>query len=310
MTIIEEIAAFLEHAREEGRKPLLAIVGPTAAGKTALSLKMAEKFDGEIISADSRQVYKHMDIGTDKIPPAARKNIPHHMIDVVEPNREFTVADFKRMATQAISDIHRRNRVPILCGGTGLYINVITQDYQLPDVPPNEELREELRKILEQKGPVFLHGILQEKDMEVANKIHPNNVPYVIRALEILDGGAQKINQKREPKYDIFIIGIDWPKEVLYQKINSRVDELMENGLLNEVKTLLMKGYNAKMPSLTSLGYLELIQFLEGHVTLEEAVEEIKKNTRNYCKRQMTWFRRDKNIHWIQGEDIKLLLES
>lgn len=309
MNIFSEIDTFLAQAKQAGTKPLIVIVGPTASGKTSLSIKIAKKIDGEIISADSRQVYKYMDIGTDKLPPSRREGIIHHLIDIIDPNKEFSVSDFKRLASKAINEIHSKRKVPILCGGTGLYINAITQDYRIPDIPPDTRLRTKLERLYSEKGELYVHGLLRECDPVAAEKIHHNNRPYVIRALEICKAGTIKTDKKGRPNYAMFIIGIDWPREILYERINVRVDELMEKGLLNEVKTLILKGYNAKMPSLTSLGYLELIQFLNGHVTLNQAVEEIKKNTRNFCKRQITWFKRDKEIRWISGEELQKTTE-
>jgi tRNA dimethylallyltransferase len=220
----------------------------TASGiTTALSLFLAKHFQGEVISADSRQIYKYMDIGTDKLLPAYQQGVKHHLIDELEPDMEFSVADFKRMATKAIEEILRRRHLPILAGGTGLYLNTVLQNYQIPRIPPQHDLRMKMEKYCEQHGPSELYKILQEKDPEAAARIHPNNVRYVIRALEInIAGNTQKVDEKAEPMYEIFSIGIDWPRETLYERINIRVDELVHRGLVNEVKTLLMRGYDEK----------------------------------------------------------------
>lgn len=311
MEIFQQLGDFLDEVKAEGKKPLVVILGPTASGKTALSLRVATMFNGEIISADSRQIYKYMDIGTDKLLPADRKGIPHHLIDDLEPNQEFTVADFKRMALKKIEEILRRRHVPVLAGGTGLYLNTVLQNYQIPRVPPQHDLRFQLQKFYEQYGAAELYKILQEKDPSSAARIHPNNVRYVIRALEInIAGNTPKVDEKSEPLFEVFSIGITWPREVLYDRIDSRVDELISKGLLNEVKTLLMKGFDEKIPAMSSIGYQELIMYIRGKCSLEEAVEEIKKNTRNYAKRQLTWFRHYSNVHWIAGEDLEIFLNE
>lgn len=278
MEIFQQLGDFLEEKETEGKKPLVVILGPTASGKTAMSLRVAKMFNGEIISADSRQIYKYMDIGTDKLMPADRKGIPHHLIDDLDPDQEFTVADFKRMALKKIEEILRRRKLPILAGGTGLYLNTVLQNYQIPRVPPQHDLRFQLQKFYEQYGAAELYRILREKDPAAAARIHPNNVRYVIRALEInIAGNTPKVDEKAEPLYEVFSIGITWPREVLYERIDARVDELINKGLLNEVKTLLMKGYDEKIPAMSSIGYQELIAYIRGKCTLQEALEEIKK---------------------------------
>jgi len=309
MEIFQQLSEFLDQTAADGKKPLVVILGPTASGKTAISLRIAKMFNGEIISADSRQIYKFMDIGTDKLLPAERNGIPHHLIDELDPDQEFTVADFKRAALKTIDEILRRRHLPILAGGTGLYLNTVLQNYQIPRVPPQHDLRFQLQKFYEQYGATELFKILQEKDPEAAARIHPNNVRYVIRALEInIAGNTPKVDEKAEPLFEVFSIGIEWPREVLYDRVGIRVDELLNRGLLNEVKTLLMKGYDEKIPAMSSIGYQELIAYIRGKCTLEDAAEEIKKNTRNYAKRQLTWFRHYQNVHWIKGEDLETFL--
>lgn len=310
MNIFDELQQFLSATRDQNGKPLIAIIGPTASGKTALSVQIAKAFEGEVISADSRQVYKYMDIGTAKISPQEQKGVPHHLLDILEPDQEFTLADFKRLALKAIEAIHRRHHVPIIIGGTGLYLNAILENYQIPQVPPNYELRQQLAQYYEEQGAEALHHMLQEKDAQTAARIHPNNVRYVIRALEInLAGGMPKRDQKGEQLFHIFTIGIEWPRDVLYERINQRVDEQMAQGLLNEVKTLLMKGYRENLPSMSSLGYQELVDAIQGRCTLEEGIDQIKKNTRNYAKRQLTWFRHYQDVHWLSGESLEALLQ-
>lgn len=306
MPLIDDIRQFLLEAEQFNKKPLLVVLGPTASGKTALSITLAKQFNGEVISADSRQIYRHMDIGTDKIPESKQENVPHHLLDVAEPNGEFTLADYKRNALKIINEIHKRQKLPILCGGTGLYLNAILQNYQIPQIPPQYDLRQKLAQYYEEHGPLALHNLLKERDPESAKNIHANNVRYVIRALEInMATGNKKSDQKGEQLFHVFSVGIEWPRDILYERINRRVDDQMDRGLLNEVKTLLMKGYNEKLPAMSSLGYLELIAYIKGKNTLEEAIENIKKNTRNYAKRQLTWFRRYKDIHWISAEELE-----
>lgn len=309
MPLIEEVQNFLHDSREMGKKPILVVLGPTASGKTALAVKLAKQFNGEIISADSRQVYKHMDIGTEKVEDREMEGIRHHLLSVVEPTREFTVADFKRLAMKAINDIHIRQKLPILCGGTGLYINAILDNYQIPQIPPEYGLRQELARYAEEHGAQALHKLLEEKDPQAAKTIHPNNVRYVIRALEINMSGQQKRDTKGERMFNAFAIGVDWPREELYDRINQRAHLQLERGLVNEVKTLLMKGYNESMPAMTSLGYREIMEYIRGETTLEEALEKVCQSTRNYAKRQMTWFRRHQGIHWISPQELQEIVQ-
>lgn len=302
------------------RIPLVVILGPTASGKTALSLALARSLHGEIISCDSRQIYKEIDIGSDKIPLDAQRchdGIPHHMIDLVAPDEIYTMSEFKRDAELRIAEIHARGHLPMLVGGTGLYIRAIVENFELPDVAPDIDLREKYTKILEEnsreKGVQLLHDMLTQKDPIAAARIHANNIPYVIRALEIAESPQKsplKIATKNPANspYDVYMIGIDWPRETLYERIDKRVDEQMTRGLVEESQRLIEKyGVNSKLPSLTSLGLKEFTKhFLNPEeVTLADVAAIIKKNTRHYAKRQQTWFKKDKNIHWINGEDFE-----
>lgn len=289
-----------------GKPPLIVVLGPTASGKTSLSIRIAKAFNGEVVSADSRQIYKYMDVVTEKVTEAEMQGVPHYLINIVEPDGEFTLADFKRHALKYITEILRRRHVPILCGGTGLYVNTIVENYQIPQVAPNFGLRQELNRYFERYGALALHKLLQERDPEAAEKIHPNNVRYVIRALEInLGGNMNKRDEKGEQQFNVFSVGIDWPREVLYDRINRRIDAQVDRGVLNEVKTLLMKGYGESLPSMSSLGYSELISYVKGQTDLQSALENFKKNTRNYAKRQLTWFRRYKDVRWIPPEELE-----
>jgi tRNA dimethylallyltransferase len=307
MQIFKEISAFLASSKA----PLIAIIGPTASGKTSLSIDIAKKFNGEVISADSRQVYKYMDIGTEKVTKSQMEGIPHHLLDIVEPNKEFTLSDYKRLALKTIKDIQNRGKLPILCGGTGLYLNAIIENYQVPAVPPQYDIRQRLAQYYEEHGAEALHALLKEKDPDAAEKIHPNNVRYVIRALEVNIITSKGMTYKKgDQMFDVLTIGIDWDREILYDRINRRVDEQLQKGLLNEVKTLLMRGYSENLPSMSSLGYKELIDYLRGDTTFEEATENFKKNTRNYAKRQLTWFRRYRDVRLIDGKELESYLKN
>lgn len=289
---------FISKKISKAKRPLLIILGPTASGKTALSIELAKHFNGEIISADSRQIYRHMDIGTDKIPMDKREGIVHHCLDIIEPNERFTVADFKAMAEKTIDDILASGRLPVLVGGTGLYIRAVKENFALP--PENLKIKKALRRELEERGAKALYEKLQKLDPENAAKIHPNNMPYVVRALEILLAtGKPKNSQRLPPKYDCTQIGLFWPREDLFKRINSRVDDQIKRGLLDETSRLLGMGFSKDLPSMSSLGYREMIKYLDGELDLNSAIELLKKNTRNYAKRQMTWFKKDKAVTWI-----------
>ncbi|PIQ77348.1 tRNA (adenosine(37)-N6)-dimethylallyltransferase MiaA [Candidatus Peregrinibacteria bacterium CG11_big_fil_rev_8_21_14_0_20_46_8] len=293
--IHEQIAAHIAaHAR-----PLLVILGPTASGKTGSSIELAQRFNGEIISADSRQVYRHMDIGTAKITEEERAGVPHHLLDVVDPDARFTVSDFKRMAEAAADTILARGKVPILVGGTGLYIDVVTRNFVL--APENPEIRARLQRELDQEGPEALHARLAEMDPDSAAKFHPNNTRYVVRALEIaMTSGSAKRDEMRPPKYDVLKVGYVWEREKLYERIDARAEKQVEHGLFDETAQLLAMGYSRQLPSMSSLGYRESLEFLDGEITREQALALIQKNCRNYARRQMTWFKRYDDILWVK----------
>ncbi len=306
--LYHHLTLFFRELKKSGETPLLVVGGPTASGKTALSIKLAEDFNGEIISADSAQVYKKMNVGTDKISVAERKRVKHHLIDVRNPDQSFTMADFKREATWAIKDIVRRGKVPILCGGTGLYINSVVEDYELDPAPPNPSIRAELQKEYEEKGQDHLYEMLVDLDPAAASKIHPNNIRYVARALEIVLQTHRPLQRsKGKAPYNVFKIAIQWDREILYERINARVDEQIEEGLLNEIKTLLSEGYTEKLQAMSALGYKEYFPYFHGEKTLEECKETLKKNTRNFAKRQLTWFRKEEDIYWIEPAEFDAL---
>jgi tRNA dimethylallyltransferase len=289
---------------------LVVIVGPTAVGKTALSIDLAKRFDGEVVSADSRQIYRHMDIGTAKATPQQRAAVPHHLLDVVEPDQKLTLAHYKRLASEAIRDIWERGRLPMLVGGTGLYVRALLEGWTIPEVPPNRELRRRLRERAERLGPEALHQRLQEVDPESAESIHPNNVRRVIRALEVYEETGtpiSKLQEKEPPDYDLFKIGLTMPRPALYERIDARVDRMIEEGLVQEVEDLLERGYDFELPSMSAVGYPEIGRYLRDEVTLDEAVESIKTRTHRIVRQQYNWFKlSDPTIHWFDAQDVPI----
>ncbi len=287
------------------RYPLMAILGPTAVGKTELSLKIAEQINGEIISADSMQIYRKMDIGTAKVSQSDRKQIKHHLIDIVNPDQDFSVADYQERVDALIPKIVEKGEMPILVGGTGLYIKAIIQGFLFPEMETNNELRSRLEKEAEKYGNEYVHNKLKEIDIELANKLHPNDLRRVIRGIEVFNETGNTITyykkkQEATPmRYNALKIGLTREREVLYQRINSRIDIMMENGLVNEVKNLLDSGYDIGMTALQGLGYKEIIGYLKNEYSLDETVRILKRDTRHFAKRQITWFKRDKDIHWF-----------
>lgn len=298
----KELKIFLKTAQN----PLVVVLGPTASGKTALSLEIAHLIKGEIISTDSRQMYKGMEIGTDSISKEEQDGIPHHMLGIVKPDKEFSLAEYRDEALKKIEEIKKRDHIPMLVGGTGLYISSIIEGYDVPRIAPDKKLREKLYAQAEKHGAEYLHAKLAKLDSASAEKIHPNNVRYVVRAIEInLASGKNKTDKKkRKSPFDVFMVGLEWPRGELYERIDMRVERQLERGLINEVKKLLKK-YDENLPAMSSLGLKEIIPYIRGEKSLDECVEILKKNTRNYAKRQLTWFRRYKNINWIQCQTQK-----
>ncbi|MET0786621.1 MAG: tRNA (adenosine(37)-N6)-dimethylallyltransferase MiaA [Paenisporosarcina sp.] len=289
---------------------VLAIVGPTASGKTALSIQLAKDLNGEIINGDSMQVYRGLDIGTAKIKKHEMEGIPHHLIDIKEPIESFSVAEFQQLVRLKIKEIQERGKLPIIVGGTGLYIQAVLYDYQFTEDRVNEEVRQEYYDELEKQGAQFMHDRLKEVDPETANNIHPNNSRRVIRALEIAEHSpVQKSdpsqNQGNTAIYKHLIIGLDIDRDILYERINLRVDRMLEEGLLLEVKTLWNNGVR-NVQSVQAIGYKELYLYFEGEISYDEAIIQLKQNSRRYAKRQFTYFRNKMTIHWInplQGVD-------
>ncbi|WP_026487610.1 tRNA (adenosine(37)-N6)-dimethylallyltransferase MiaA [Caldanaerobius polysaccharolyticus] len=285
--------------------PLIVIVGPTAVGKTEVSIDLALKINGEIVSADSMQVYKYMDIGTAKPSLQERKRVPHFMIDVVTPDQEFSVAVYKKMATKIIEEIYKRNHMPIVVGGTGLYVNSIVNVMDFSSTA-DWKLRQQLKEQAKMYGNEYLYEKLKKVDPITYKRIHPNDIRRIIRALEVykLTGKPisyyQEITQNRpNPEYNALMIGLTMDRQKLYKRIEERVDKMIKDGLIEEIKWLCDNGYKNNMIAMQGLGYKEIIRYLEGQCTLEEAIEILKRDTRRYAKRQLTWFRKDKRIHWF-----------
>lgn len=307
------------------KQKIVIILGSTASGKTSLSLDIAQKLNGEIISADSMQVYHNMDIGTAKLPPAERRDIPHHLIDICEPNENFNVADFRKLALEKIDDISARGRLPIIVGGTGLYINSLIRPYHFFDsLAVNEELRNQLRQRLAEYGNQAMHNHLAKLDPEAADRIHPNDEQRLIRALEIClqSGvtGSSIYSQPGElPPLEPLLLGLTMERDNLYRNIELRVDEMLEQGLVAEVQALLDRGISRQCNSMQGLGYRQIAAYLAGEVSYEQAVENLKRDTRRFAKRQMTWFKRNQDINWFYRDhyreadvlmhDVLLLIE-
>ncbi len=288
-------------------KKIIAVVGPTASGKTALAIEIAKRVNGEVVSCDSMQIYRHMNIGTAKPTPEEQQAVPHHMIDIVEPCENFNVADFTAAARECIDSLHQRGKVPVLAGGTGLYVDSIIENIVFPDIGQAPEFCSEMAKLAETEGNEAVHLLLKARDPEAAEKIHPNNLRRVIRALEVCRLTGKTFTEysreaRREAAYDALIFGIDAEREVLYDRINRRVDKMIDEGLENEVRMLCEMGIGRDTTAMQAIGYKELLDCFDGKVTFDEATEKIKMESRRYAKRQMTWFRRNPNIVWVRPE--------
>lgn len=292
---------------------LFILIGPTAIGKTALSIELAKRLNGEIISADSMQIYKYMDIGSAKITKAEMENIPHYLIDIISPDEDFTVADFKGNAIKLIKDINNKGKLPIVAGGTGLYINSLVYNLNFTQVAPNDEVRAKLEYLADEYGNEYLHEELQKIDIESAKRISVNDKKRIIRAIEIfkLTGKPMSEHNKnfRKPieDYNLAMIGLNMDRKKLYNRINLRVDIMLEEGLIDEVEKLLEMGYSKDIVSMQGIGYKEIIMYLEGDISLDRSIELIKQGTRNYAKRQLTWFRRDNRIKWVNVDEFSNL---
>lgn len=285
---------------------VLVICGATASGKTALSVACAKAFNGEIISADSMLVYKGLDIGTAKPSIEERQGIVHHMIDVVSPKESFSVSDYENMALPLVEQLLKEGKTPIICGGTGFYINSLLYKSQFGNVGANDEIRAKYEKLALEQGNEYVHAILKEKDAESANKLHPNDLKRVIRALEIFDitGKAKSAQQDKPiPRFDFAAVSIEYPRETLYKRINLRVEEMFRCGLVEEVKGLLNDGVTEEMQCMQGIGYKEVAEGVRLGFAEEEIKELIKKNTRNYAKRQQTFFKRTQNHTYLAPDN-------
>lgn len=285
------------------------VAGPTASGKSEVSIKLAKALNGEVVSCDSAQIYEGMDIGTSKVSKKDMQGIEHHLLDICKPQDDFTVANFKRECEKVIDDIHSRGKLPILCGGTGLYINAIMFDMQFEGVKTEKEARQKFEEMARKYGNEYLYKELQRINPGVAERIHPNNTVRVIRALSVLESegcdgrssnlGDLSLARKRENAFDFIKLVITWPRDVLYSRINKRVDTFFDEGLVSEVQGLLEGGVPQEANALKAIGYKEIVAYLNGETDLKTANELIKRNTRRFAKRQLTWFKRYDDFHWF-----------
>ncbi|WP_375545270.1 tRNA (adenosine(37)-N6)-dimethylallyltransferase MiaA [Niallia taxi] len=290
------------------KEKVIVLIGPTAVGKTKLSIELAKKFNGEIISGDSMQIYRGMDIGTAKITNDEMEGIPHHLIDIVDPDEAFSVAEFQTLVRSKIKDITNRGKVPFIVGGTGLYIQSVLYDYQFQEAPTADaDYRASLEALADEKGTLEIHKMLEQIDPITAASIHHHNVRRVIRALEIFHVTGKRMselqeNQSEEMLYDAAIIGLTMDRDLLYERINLRVDKMMEEGLLPEVKHFFDAGLK-DCQSIQAIGYKEIYKYFEDRSSLEDAVAELKQNSRRYAKRQLTWFRNKMSVKWFDMTD-------
>lgn len=292
------------------KQPLIVLTGPTAVGKTSLSISLAKAVKGEIISADSMQVYKKMDIGSAKIRSEEMQGIPHYLVDVLEPEEEFHIVKFQQMAKKAMEDIYSRGKIPILVGGTGFYIQAVTKDIDFTEAQQENDYRKELEALAEEKGGEHLHEMLRKVDPVSADAIHAHNVKRVIRALEFYHQNGSPISahneeqKQHESPYNLAYFVLNMPRELLYERIDLRVDQMMKEGLLEEVSRLKEEGCHRGMVSMQGLGYKEILAYLDGEYPLEEAVRVLKRDTRHFAKRQLTWFRREQEVIWVNKDQF------
>ena len=291
------------------KEQVIVICGPTASGKTGLSIELAKKINGEIVSADSMQIYKGMNIGTAKPTPEEMQGIKHYLIDFISPDERYSVADYKKDAKKAIKEIIDKGKTPIVVGGTGLYVDSLIYEIEYPEIEFDEEYRKELEKIVDEKGLEYVYEKAKEIDSQAIEKISKNDAKRILRILEIYHAtGKNKTQQeiesrKKEVEYDYKVYAIDWDRETLYERINKRVDNMIEQGLIEEVEKI-SKKYNKFPTAMQGLGYKEVVEYLKGNCTKEEMIEKIKKETRHYAKRQLTWFRKNKQTIWLDGEKL------
>lgn len=300
--------------------PIIILTGPTAVGKTELSIRLAKAVNGAIISADSMQVYRHMDIGSAKIKPEELQGVKHYLIDEFMPEEEFHVVRFQEYAKKYLDEIYANGQIPIVVGGTGFYIQALLYDIDFTEQEHNVKYRKNLEYLAQEHGCEYLHHMLEEKDPKAASAIHPNNIKRVIRALEFYEESGNCISEHnerehaRQSPYNFAYFVLNDIRERLYERINLRVDQMLADGLIDEVKRLKDMGYTKDMVSMQGLGYKEILSYLDGEITLDEAVYIIKRDTRHFAKRQLTWFKRERDVIWLEKEnysyDTELLLES
>lgn len=294
---------------------LILLIGPTAVGKTEIAIQLAERINGEIVSADSRLFYRGVDIGTAKPSPAERACVPHYLIDIADPDEILSLAVFQRKAHEAIADIHRRGKLPLLVGGTGQYVRAVTEGWKPPEVRPEERLREELEKLKEERGKEWLYEKLKFLDPVAAEKIDPRNVRRTIRALEVILTTGRKFSEQRgqgESPYHLITIGLTRPRPELYARIDARIESMFAAGLVEEVKGLLAKGYSPSLPTMSAIGYRECVRVIEGQLSVEQAKVEMRRATRAFVRRQANWFKQsDPNIQWFTvKEEVVNEIES
>jgi len=284
---------------------IIAIVGPTGVGKTRLAIRLAQACNGEIVSADSRQVYRHMDIGTAKPTPEEQAQARHHLIDIVNPDEDFSLAMYQRLTGEAIRDIHKRGKLPFLVGGTGQYVWAVLEGWEVPRVPPDTALRRSLEQRAETGGAGELYRELQDIDPAAAQSIDPRNVRRIIRALEVSQRTGQPfstLTRKSAPPFDTMVIGLTMERKELYRRVDARVDGMIARGFVDEVQRLLSMGYGLSLPSLSSIGYREIGLYLQGKMALAEATEKVKTGTHRFIRHQHAWFRlKDKRIRWLEA---------
>lgn len=300
-----------EYNKEHAMIDLIILAGPTGVGKTDVSLKLAKKVNGEIISADSMAVYKYMDIGSAKIQKDKMQGISHHLIDIVYPWEDFNAAKYCEYASKAIYDIAVRGKMPVITGGTGLYISAVIDNYSFTDAVRDDAYRNYLKELSEQHGNEYVHEMLKNIDMESYQKLHPNNLKRVIRALEVYKLTGKTMSEflkngdkKKDSPYNIHYYALNMDREKLYERINKRVDKMLEDGLIDEVKKLKEMGCTADMVSMKGIGYKEILYYIDNQITYDDAVYLIKKGSRNYAKRQLTWFRKDKRVMWLNKDEL------
>lgn len=295
------------------KSPVILIVGPTAVGKTELALRLAEKMNGEIVSVDSRLFYRGMDIGTAKPSKEELARVPHHLIDIVNPDETLSLAVFQQMARDAIASIHERGRLPFLVGGTGQYIRAVTEGWSPPEVTPNEQMRDALEKLKDERGNEWLHDKLRMLDPIASQAIDLRNVRRTIRALEVIFTTGRRFSEQRgqsDSPYHLITIGLTRPREELYQRVDERIEKMFNDGLLDEVKGLLDKGYSPTLPSMSAIGYRECVSVIKGSMTVEQAKVEMRRLTRVFVRRQGNWFKEsDPNIHWFYPAHENLINE-